>query len=236
MPTENSENVPRGTWNDDNASSGEATARRSVSGPYRDERDTMRARRAALEREMREVDLLLEAQTRVERELARASGALSSASRPGRLATIARWASRAVMASMPALLVGAALLVYVLPMREPPRTVVHVGPSVLRVARDQYVVERQVVDSIATNRGGTVLLEPVVEKDAIIGLRIVTFPWMRELGLERGDVILAVDDRDIAAPDGARAAYDAIRVQDHFEIVVRRQGEVRHLRYDMIGI
>jgi len=237
MHPDHSENAPRGTWNDDSASERSSDPRRSVSGPYRDPMETIRARRAALDRELRDLDAMIEKRARAIGELPAAERALRRRGPWAAVMNVARWVSRGVAVTAPAILVGMGLLVWLQGFDRPVAfaPVTHAGPSILRVGRDQFVVERSVIDAIVGNRDGCVLLEPVVEKDAIVGLRLVTLPWMSELGFERGDVILAVDDRFVAAPDGARDAFDAIRIHDRFDILVRRRGEVRTLRYHLIG-
>jgi hypothetical protein len=230
MHRDPSENVPRGTWNDDIASGTPADPGRSVSGPYRDGTETVRARRARLERELDEVDAILARDAKEARAIARAAshgGALGA-----RFATGMLWTFRSLYVLAPIAWI-AVLMFHAFTLAS--TSVTRVAPGILRIGPDERVVTREVVDAILGERAGSVLLEPVVEEDAVVGLRIVTLPWMRELGLRRGDVIVSVDDDRIAAPDGARRAFDTLRIRDRFDLVVMREGETIRLRYDLLG-
>src|SRR4051812_10790650 len=103
MHRDQGENAPRGTWNEDNASAGAEDPGRSVSGPYRDGLDTVRARRAALERELRDIDAMLAAKTRAGRELAAAEMQLRRVPAGSRIADAARWTVRGLIALAPLL-------------------------------------------------------------------------------------------------------------------------------------
>lgn len=237
MPRETSENAPRGTWIDDTASDHPSDSRRSVSDPYRDPTDSIRARRKSLARELDEIDRQLDARVSVAKELASIDRQLRSASRLSRLAVAARWLSGSLSPMVVALL-GCFVIGELAEQHATQHVVIsHDVPGVVRLDAERFIVARSMVDRLLTSGSERTRLDPVVEKNTIVGLRVIASPGAEtsDLGLFDGDVIVGVDDYDIARPNGARAAYDVVRWAPRFVLIVRRGDRVRRLSYDVVG-
>ncbi len=238
MHRDHGENAPRGTWNDDSASEQGGESRRSVSGPYRDPMDAARARRAALKREIDDLDERLARREQAGRELLAIDREVHAVARP-RAATVAlRSIVRGVVGLAPGFLCGALVVGGVDWAPRPVAVVAHDTPSVVRLDGQRFVVARSALDRLVATTAEGARVEPYVEKDTIIGLRLgglAPGSELRDLGLADGDIIVAVDDHDIARPNGARDAYRTLLTAWRFELVVRRGDRLRRLSYEVVG-
>ena len=234
MLRENIENAPRGTWNDDSTSSFDPKSRRSVSGPYRDATEAMREKRAELAKEIDGIDQQLRERAHLAREIATLDRQLSAMSRSSQLAFAARWLTRGGMALV---VVLSAMNLFITYAPRHTQVIAHMAPGIVRLDDGRFVVARSMIDRLIANDAAEVRLDPVVEKNVIVGLRVaaVSDGETRELGLRTGDVIVGVDDYEIARPDGARAAYELVRTAMRFVLVVRRGGDLRRFAYEVVG-
>lgn len=237
MRPESPEIAPRGTWHDDIASRERDESRRSVSGPYRDATDTLRARKALLEREVDEIDVSIARREREARELASVHRALR-APPPGMTRVLAGSVARGLVSFLVPFALGAAT--FALAEGGVPSVVVaaHETQSVMRLGGQRFVVARGIVDQLVATGGEGVRLEPYEDGGAILGLRVASLASsgsLAVLGLREGDVIVAVDDHRIAAPDGARDAFATMRTAWHFDVVIRRDKQERRISYDVVG-
>lgn len=236
MRRDHGENAPRGTWNDDTSSERASEPRRSVSAPYRDPLQAVRLRRAALAREIDAIDRQLAERASLAAELVALDRALHAPPRvPVALVRAARAAARFAAAGIVAGWSAALALAIVHPPdrdREPAPVVVVPAETVVRAHEPSvFAVSRRDVDAVIARTD----VEPVVERDVIVGLRI-TRPGDAEgdtLGLRRGDVIVAVNGHELVHPDGARLAFETVRTAPAFVLTIQRDGMSRRLRYEV---
>ncbi|MFO0682370.1 MAG: hypothetical protein U0234_09980 [Sandaracinus sp.] len=241
MPPEKPAIAPRGTFQDDRASEDEPATRRFVNGasaagaPYRDSVAALRARRSALLDELEQIDRALAPTRQDESKPTPADRALSE---PDWLGALARepW-GRPVIASLVALVLAVVALQQVVSYAANAPSFVREDASVVAVGDARFVVARTLLDRLATGRFERTALAPVVEDDVVVGLRIESSgrDEVSALGLEDGDVVLAVDDHALARPDGARRAFETIRLSPEFDVLVRRGDRMLHLHYLVVG-
>lgn len=235
--------APRGTWNDDTASGPGPGPRRSVSGsegPYRDARDTLRARRHALAVELASVDEALRTLpppppapptpgpwTWVPRALAWTAVLALGLTAFDALLVLATRPPIAIERGAPVALAQ--------PLRasDLPRSRLDVA----RLAPRRFAVARSLVARLLEQTGDAPVA-PIVEGGSVTGLRVLGVARgsaLEALGLRSGDVVRAVDEHWLDAPDGAALAYDAARTRDHFTLVVTRGRARILLEYEVIG-
>lgn len=239
MTTEKPAFPPRGTFQDDSPSKETGAARPFVNGssdgaPYRDAVAALHARRRALIAEIEEIDRVLAPPP----PLGAPTPADRALSEPDWLDAIVRapWLRPVLGGLVGVVGVVGAIELAASHASEPP-AFVHHDVSVVEVDAANFVVARTLVDRLATGRFSRTALAPVVEKGVVVGLRIESNgpDEASALGLRDGDVVLAVDEHAIAAPDGARLAFETLRLATELELVVRRGDEVRRLRYHVVG-
>jgi hypothetical protein len=236
MHRDHSENAPRGTWNDDSSSERAGESRRSVSGPYRDATEAARLRKAALLREVDELDGWIRRRERAASDLIALDRALRPPETPRFVAL--RAIARGLGTLVPAFLLGAFVSGLATYAPTPVAIVAHDTPGVVALAGQRFVVSRSIVDRIVATSGAGARVGPYVEKGAVVGLLVDSLApasELRELGLFEGDIILAVDDHVIARPDGARDAFATLRTAWAFDVVVRRGDRLRTIRYEVVG-
>ncbi len=241
MTTEKPAIAPRGTFQDDSPSTEPEPERPFVNAseaahPYRDDVAALRTRRRTLLAELEEID----------RALAPPRPASSAPPSPAdRLLSDPDWLGALSRAPWlrSALGGGVALVLVVLAAQQlvtyaaRPSEISHDDARVVVVDGTRFVVARTFVDRLAGGRLGRTALAPVVEKGVVVGLRIESsgHDEASALGLRDGDVVVAVDDHEIARPDGARLAFQTLRVAPEFELVLRRGDVVRRMHYVVVG-
>jgi len=178
--------------------------RRSVSGPYRDDEATLRARCEALER----ANLALE----------------------GRLASAPiRAAQPSSTRVLPWVLV-AALAVTALSMAQRD-LVVHRGAGVVRLSADRFLVTRACIERVVR---GVPVVPDVLDGDIVGLRIAEASELTSAIGVREDDVLVAVDDHWLRDPDGARDAWSAAGSAEHFTVTVRRRGIFRTIDVDVI--
>lgn len=241
MTTEKPAFAPRGTFQDDSPSTEPGPERPFVNAPrvspdpYRDTVAALHARRRALIEELEEIERALAPELRAPTAPTPADRVLSEPDWLGALSR-ARWA-RPLLGGLATLALVVLAAQQFVTYATRPAVLVHDDASVVEVGGARFVVARTLLDRLASGRFRSTTLSPVVEKGVVVGLRIEA-PERDEasaLGLYDGDVVIAVDDHEIARPDGARRAFETLRLSPEFDVLVRRGDAIRRLHYVVVG-
>lgn len=81
-----------------------------------------------------------------------------------------------------------------------------------------------------------VLVEPVMDEDRFRGFRVeaVQPGVLRASGLRVGDVVTAVNGRDISRPEGFIGVWESVASADHLDVDIVRDGEAQTLSWPIV--
>lgn len=112
--------------------------------------------------------------------------------------------------------------------------------GVRAMGRGVYAVSRQAIDAALEDQ--TALMRstrilPVERGGRVVGVQVFgvrTGDLLARLGVESGDVIMRVNEFDIATPDRCLEAYARLRQSDEIKLTVERRGRRVTLRYEIV--
>ena len=103
-----------------------------------------------------------------------------------------------------------------------------------------YAVARQAVDAALEDQ--TTLMRstriiPVERRGRVVGVQVFGVrpgDLLARLGVESGDVIMRLNEFDIATPDCCLRAYTRLRQSDSIDVLIERRGRRVTLRYEIV--
>lgn len=110
------------------------------------------------------------------------------------------------------------------------------------VGHGVYVVPRRAIDDALSDQAALARssrIVPVTREGHVVGVRVFGIHpggLMDALGLENGDMLLRIDDVDVASPDRCLEAYSRLRTTDRVTLTLERDGVVREHVYAIVGV
>jgi len=125
---------------------------------------------------------------------------------------------------------------------EPPAPALRATTRGVRaLGRGVYVVSRRAIDGALESRGGLgrrTRIVPEIRDGRTVGVRVFGIHQgdsLSSLGFADGDVILRVNDVEVASPDRCLEAYARLRAADQLTVSFERRGRVRSHVYAIVA-
>jgi general secretion pathway protein C len=109
----------------------------------------------------------------------------------------------------------------------------HAG-GIRKIGAHSYEVRRDVVDGLGGVTPPWPRAVPELRDGQPVGFRLFSIRTgnpIAALGLQNGDLLLQANGRSLATPDGALAAYAALRSADHIWLLIERGGRPVRIDY-----